>query len=325
MDLKLRNPERMKTWSNWRRNSSLKRRRQAHGKIPHKIREPCQGGLHRKWRRPEAGGGSGNFLRDPRGRCGGSSQASRSLSISAYTPVPVSHLPVWGGGRVSWSSGNGNTESRRPVTKEPYSVAHLFLSLTRWKHASPFSEAARAGAADGLAQGFSVAKMSSQAGKNQTVQEYRLEENKLTEFTSEETGNKKKLQGSILRIETIQKTIPSGVQNQADEITLQNILHFLHPSPIRLPKTTILLFLRGSTSYHIRFDSETHSITYYRWTSYYRWTFPHSIFSLWHPDLWQWTWNLLSAWMGRKAKAIAGITHLTWWFGFPPEILHSPL
>jgi len=69
-----------------------------------------------------------------------------------------------------------------------------------------------------------------------------LEEDKFTEFSTEETVNRTKRSSmfTVLRIEAVQKTRPTVYKIRL--MKLQNILHILHPNPIRLPRTTILLF-----------------------------------------------------------------------------------
>ena len=113
-----------------------------------------------------------------------------------------------------------------------------------------------------------------------------------------------------------QNILPSIIQNQADEVKSQNILHFLHPNPVRIPQDWTLektVFPQGSSSYNNRFDSDTMNTVNLLLIN----LFLQCVLSLWHPVL---RLNLEPAVCldGKKGRSIP---HLL--LKFPPGTIHG--
>lgn len=179
------------------------------GGYNHKIWEPCQGGplspqvvASRGGRRLREATYRGNLLRDYLGCCIGSSKTIRSLCM------PISHFPVQVGEHVSRRSKNGNTQVQKASHQGYPAQWHIFLLPNSLKTpALPFLSLCKQ--EQQMVQPKVLSSKSEFPDRdNQTVQECPLEEDKFTEFSTEETVNRTKRSSmfTVLRIEAIQKT-----------------------------------------------------------------------------------------------------------------------
>lgn len=224
--------------------------------------QSCQGG-------PASGGTGGQdrlgqrterkVTRGLRGCCSRSSQASRS-TYTRHTPMPVSHPLGWEE-PVSCSRENGNiqvqeTSHQVQETSHP-AWQHVFFGS---EHTAPtLRQAAHSRGADAPPKRFQRGAPR-QDNKQLRRAPWQKTSSQNLPLGEESTEQKDHAYSSKYWSHPLaQNILPSIIQNQADEVKSQNILHFLHPNPVRIPQDWTLektVFPQGSSSYNNRFDSK---------------------------------------------------------------------
>lgn len=192
---------------------------------------------HRKWWNPGPGQVWATYREESHkgiyvGCCSTSSQASRS-TYTRHTPIPVSHPLGWEE-PASCSRENGNIQVQEASHQETLLGSTSFLAvntlhLPLGRMLTPEWQTFHPG----------VSKGSTQAGITKQLRRARWKKTDSQNLPSGEQLTKQKdlhaYSSKYWSHPLAQKVLPS-VQNQVDEVKSQNILHFSHPNPIRIPQ-----------------------------------------------------------------------------------------
>lgn len=180
--------------------------------------------------------GLGNVQRgesqgDYMGCCSRSSQASRS-TYTRDTPMPVSHPLGWGE-PVSCSRENGNIQVQETSHQEALLGDTSFLAVN-----TLHLPLGRLLTPERRRSTQEVSKGSFQAGITKQLRGAQWKKTSSQNLPPGEESTEQKdhaYSSKYWSHPLAQNILPSIIQNR-DEVKSQNILHFLHPNPIRIPQ-----------------------------------------------------------------------------------------
>ena len=194
------------------------------GEAPQVVEQGARTGLGNIQR----GKSQGDYV----GCCSRSSQASRS-TYTRHTPMPVSHPLGWKN-PYPWSMENGNIQVQDTSHQEALlgntsfsAVNALHLPLGRLL--TPEGQTLHPGGLKGELPGRMTRQLRRAPWQKTSAQDLPL---------GEESAKQKDhaYSSKYWSHPLAQNVLPSIIQNQADEVKSQNILHFLHPNPVRIPQ-----------------------------------------------------------------------------------------